>query len=222
MYGDMVLLAEEKGADIVMCNLGYVDQSGKEILNYRSSQPITDCELTGRQFVTELCNNYNAVFVVSWNKLYRRSLFEGIRYPDGKINEDEAVIHRVAHKGNKIVFTSKAYYFYRQQPTSIMNKRFTHRRLDNTIALIDRVRFITNNGYEVEAIYNCELFLINDFISSIRNLNKKNKSNRDAIKEKFNLVKPYCKKLLKNSRTDKDTKKVIRCLLFSPFFFFYI
>ena len=29
-------------------------------------------------------------FVVAWNKLYRRDLFETIRYPEGRIHEDEA------------------------------------------------------------------------------------------------------------------------------------
>ncbi|MBE7065896.1 MAG: glycosyltransferase [Ruminococcaceae bacterium] len=222
MYSDLIEIIQKKGADIAMCNIGYVDKNGSEIINHNSSNPISERELTGKEFVTELCDNYNPAYVVTWNKIYIRTLFHNIHYPDGKISEDEAVIHRIAHKCNKIVFTSKIHYFYRQQPTSIMNAKFTLSRLDNLDAILDRILFLTKNNYSLSTINNCRKFLTNDFIVSIRSSNKKNNAEKNEIKEKFKLIKPHCKDLLKSDTIDSNTKKTIRLLLISPFLFFYI
>lgn len=219
MYSDMVSIAEENNADIVMCNLGYVDQHGNEIPNYRSAQPIDNNEMTGRQFVTDLCNQYNSTYVVTVDKLYRRNLFEGIRYPDGRINEDEAVIHRIAHKCNKIVFTSKAYYFYRQQPQSIMNKTFSVKRFDSIYADIDRIKLLEENSYNFQTIMNCKMFMYNDFVTTLKAVDITNPSNKPVIKKFHKLVKPYCKELIKWNGTTKKQKRSMRILSFNPFLY---
>lgn len=219
MYGDMVAIAEEKKADMVMCNLGYVDQNGKEIPNYRSAQPISDRELTGRQFVTELCDNYSSTYVVTVDKLYRSNLFEGIRYPDGKINEDEAVIHRIAHKCNKIVFTQKAYYFYRQQPTSIMNKTFSAKRFDSIFADIDRLNLLEENKYEQDVIMNCKMFLYNDYVTTLKAVDLSEQANRRIAKKIHKLVKPYIRELIKWEGTTKKQQRSMRIISFNPFLY---
>lgn len=40
--------------------------------------------------------------VVVWNKLFRRSLFNGISFPIGKLYEDNAVTHQLIHKATSI------------------------------------------------------------------------------------------------------------------------
>ena len=40
-------------------------------------------------------------FVVAWNKLYRRDLFETIRYPEGRIHEDEATTYLLFDEAKK-------------------------------------------------------------------------------------------------------------------------
>ena len=40
-------------------------------------------------------------FIVAWNKLYKASLWEGIRFPKGKIHEDEATTYKIYDKAAK-------------------------------------------------------------------------------------------------------------------------
>ncbi len=56
-----------------------------------------------------------------WNKLYRRELFEGVRYPEGKRYEDVATTYRLIGKVGRAVMLSDALYHYRQRETSISN-----------------------------------------------------------------------------------------------------
>ncbi|MBE7065895.1 MAG: glycosyltransferase [Ruminococcaceae bacterium] len=222
MYSDMILIAQEKKADIVMCNLGYVNEAGTEIPNYHSAKPISKKELTGTEFVRELCNDYNSIYVVTVNKIYRRSLFEEICYPNGKINEDEAVIHRIAHKCTKIVFTSKIHYFYRQQPTSIMNKTFSAKRLDEIDALLDRVSFLKKHNYDNDSIINCEMYLIHICTSLFKKLDLKQHEHKSALKKYHKAIKPICKELLKSSIPTKNERIMLFFVKANPFLYLKI
>ena len=57
-----------------------------------------------------------------WNKLFRKKLFAGITFPDGKVYEDIATTYRVLDKAKKIVFLNSKIYFYRQHSDSIVHR----------------------------------------------------------------------------------------------------
>lgn len=56
---------------------------------------------------------------VAWNKLYECSLFREVRYPVGKIHEDEFVIVPLLMQIQKMVKCEGTFYFYRQRSDSI-------------------------------------------------------------------------------------------------------
>lgn len=73
---------------------------------------------------------FDIVQVMAWGKLYRSSLFHEIRYPKGKVNEDNFTTYKLIEKANKIVCLPRIIYYYRINPTGIMNKKFTESRFD--------------------------------------------------------------------------------------------
>ena len=52
----------------------------------------------------QLCAKHKLNFVIAWGKLYTRQLFNTIKFPVGKINEDEFVTHHVINTCQKICF----------------------------------------------------------------------------------------------------------------------
>ena len=48
----------------------------------------------------------------AWARLYRRKIHEGIDFPVGEINEDEAIILPLLDRCNRIVYTNRIVYFY--------------------------------------------------------------------------------------------------------------
>ena len=68
--------------------------------------------------------------VVVWNKLYKKELFKDIRFPLGKIHEDEFTTYKILYNSKKIVMTSKPLYYYLQRSNSIMGEKFNVKRLD--------------------------------------------------------------------------------------------
>ena len=221
MCKDMLAKSLETDADMVVCDFEnvYPEDMPKE---NTPIIPFEEGEILPVDYVRKVSGEHCGALSIVWNKLYKKHLFDNVKYPDGKIHEDDATIHRICHNCKKIFYIKKAYYLYHKNRDGIMHKKFSAKRLDSTDAILDRINFFTDNDYPDSMIYNSELFLINDFISSIRNLDKKSKKDRRAIKEKLQLIKPYCQKVLQNNATDKETKKTIRWLLFNPFIFFYI
>ncbi len=83
---------------------------------------------------------------VAWNKLYRASLFAGIRYPKGKIHEDEFTTYKLIWKANRIAVTNTKLYFYRQRTDSIMGRAYSLKRLDAGEAYREREKFYEDLG----------------------------------------------------------------------------
>ena len=87
-------------------------------------------------------------FVVAWNKLYRRELFEEIRYPVGRIHEDEATTYRLFHEGKKLAFLDHALYGYYTENTGSITSSFSKKRLQWLTAHEERITFFVENGYD--------------------------------------------------------------------------
>ena len=73
-----------------------------------------------------------------WNKLYRRSVLDGVLFPKGRLNEDEFWTYKVFARASLIVKISRPLYYYFQRPGSIMGASFSIRRLDALDAKIER------------------------------------------------------------------------------------
>lgn len=66
----------------------------------------------------------------AWGKLYRRELFDGIEYPEGKLCEDQFVIYKILMRCSRIYFDSRPLYFYFVRRDSIMNSQGAENVLD--------------------------------------------------------------------------------------------
>ena len=95
-----------------------------------------------------LFNNRNENMVVAANKLYRRRLFDTLRYPVGKLHEDEAVIHEILGGAETVAWVEESHYLYRQTPDSITTAKFSLKRLDETYAKEQRIVWFEEHGMQ--------------------------------------------------------------------------
>lgn len=70
--------------------------------------------------------------VMTWNKLYKRNLFDkkSNLFPKGKIHEDNFTTYKYILDAQKVVYVPERLYFYMQREDSIMGRSFDTRRLD--------------------------------------------------------------------------------------------
>ena len=124
---------------------------------------------TGREASLALQLDSTGAATVAWNKLYRASLFEGVRFPVGRQHEDEFVTYRLLWHAGSVAVCDAPFYFYRQRSGSIMDSGVTVKTLDAFEALEERIAFYRAEGDE-ELVCLSEAVLCNRIGSSLEDL----------------------------------------------------
>lgn len=129
-------------ADVAMCSYAVTASVELDESIFKASRDET-VEVCDRR---ELLNNlYDAnhkdatYFIVSWNKIYKASLWQDVRFPKGRIHEDEATTYKIYDRAQKGVYLHRPLYGYFTAPSSITRDRFNIKRLQWMDALDDRI-----------------------------------------------------------------------------------
>ena len=73
---------------------------------------------------------HDIVDVCAWAKLYRKSVFDSLRFPVGRLYEDTYLFSDVMSRTESIVFGGRPQYFYIMREGSIVNGGFCDTRLE--------------------------------------------------------------------------------------------
>lgn len=108
----------------------FVEKMMKEIKNenvdivicgYNNEVPRADA-LIGKEATKKLLISQENMEIIAWNKMYRRTLFNDVLYPEGKNYEDSLTTYKLLSKARQVVYVSESLYFYRERMGSIMKK----------------------------------------------------------------------------------------------------
>lgn len=86
-----------------------------------------------------------------WNRLFKREIFAQVRFPAGRIGDDEAAVLHAYAECKKVVLLNQETYFYRIRPNSITTTPFSQRKMDIYYNSVDNLRFIRKNIPELTA-----------------------------------------------------------------------
>lgn len=106
-----------------------------------------------REFFVQ--KNVNAV--VAWGKLYRKELFKEIRYPVGKLHEDEYTTYKLLFACENIAAISAPLYGYYVNQEGITKASWSPRRLDVLGAFEERIAFFRQRGDAQMVAHSVEL-----------------------------------------------------------------
>lgn len=118
---------------------------------------------------------------VVWNKLYKKRLWEGIRFPVGHVLEDVSVFYRILSLCNKVYVLDEILYLRRIRPDSITSTASASYYYDYVTSLLQFENFIIEN---MPAIFDDGHLaririlrlnqLISCYLSKLRNNNERN------------------------------------------------
>lgn len=83
-----------------------------------------------------------ASVVVVWNKLYKKDIFNEIKFPVNRIHQDEFIIHHVIDAADKLVYTNSPQYVYVRHEESVMRTQSSSTFYDGYLALSDRIEML--------------------------------------------------------------------------------
>ena len=141
MYETLMNRIMSDQSDIVICEYICVNESGERIDNNKACRKIQSRCYLQNDFINEIVVLYGDSYLIAWDKLYRKEIFNSLRFPIGKLHEDAFTFHHIVEKCSKISYIRNRLYYYRIREGSIMTKKFDVRRLDFGDALIERYYF---------------------------------------------------------------------------------
>ena len=131
--------AQSKNVEVSVC--GFARTYGEE-------PEVNEAEIVPRVWSPEdfyVQRNVNAV--IAWGKLYKKEAFAQIRYPVGRIHEDEFVTYRILFQCEYIAVLEAPLYFYYQNENGIMGSKWSRKRLDYFDAAMEQLIYFANNNF---------------------------------------------------------------------------
>lgn len=180
MYSKII----SENADLAICNFTWTNSEGEK---FCGEDVICDEILNKEDLLGKLVKSDNFYYVVAWNKLYARKLFEKLRFTYGKIHEDEFIVHRIFGECNKAVSLSEILYYYIKTNNSITTSNTSIKRLDYIEALDDRIKYYKENGYIDYAKETLKLlwWVYSELYTAVE-ITKENKDRMNFLKSFYN------------------------------------
>lgn len=164
-----------------------------------------ECEIveTEKLFVE---NRVNAI--VAWGKLVRKSLYKDIRFPVGKIHEDEFTTYKILFMNEQVAYVKEPLYKYFFAENSIMNSGWSIKRLDALEAFEEQIIFFKANKQQ-KALMSSEELYLKDMANGIKNLRQSGCIGL-VIKYKTKLFISLIKYYKSAALNDRDFRNIIR------------
>ena len=174
----------------------------------------------GHRILDQLYEN-NVVMVIAWNKLYKKELFDAVKYPKGRVHEDEYIIHQLLYQCKRVVYTSCKLYYYVQRKGSITSKLSLNRVADASAALEQRALFFRTVGettYEHKA-WEMWFWMVQRYEERAGKEYKEQKIGKNDYKEIQSYLKVQLKSSIQDARwkcLDRKEKRYVRWWIISP------
>ena len=111
----MVAAAREKNADVVVCGFDN-EKPGNRVM-------------TGEAAAIRLLLNQDNMEIIACNKMYKRVLFNEIKYPNGEKYEDNLTTYKLLSKARIVAYINELLYIYVKRIDSITNSDEKENRL---------------------------------------------------------------------------------------------
>ena len=126
----------DKEVDIAQClvkkfsSVPFINNKVLECNDFKVWAPADKFDLIKKDAVT---------FVMQGNKLFRRSVFANLSYPEGRIHEDLYLIYDEYQNARKVVYTNDTVYYYRIQREGSITNSLTPKRIEDSVYAYEHV-----------------------------------------------------------------------------------
>lgn len=218
MFATLLERATACDADIAVCSR-YECYKDKCVCRGWSQEEIFNTE----QALLHLLQN-DAMQNFLWDKLWKRSLFHGIVFPEGKTYEDIAMMHRLFEKAKKIVCLPNATYHYRQRAGSIVSDTSLGNRINHYVAAKQRYEEMEQRWPQfcnlLEA--QCVASAVGVWCAYWKNPRNLRKAMRPEIKEMAEFAKTHCASARKYMNLGITGRMVLRIIPYPTWWSFMI
>lgn len=173
----------KNNVDIACCQRQEINECGKLLKSKRKYNTLV---INGNEECMHEFLSNPQMDTVAWGKLYVTSMFDDIRYPVGRYNEDVFTTYKLISKCKSIFVGENKYYYYRIRTNSIMTTTFNRKHLDAIVGNEERAAFIKDNYPKLQKLANAGiLYAVNQCVMKIINSSAELSEQDGCIINKF-------------------------------------
>jgi len=141
----------QDNSDIVVCNFSFHDTEDRlnnKCFSIGESKSITVSQAEAAKMIAE-----QKVETAVWNKIYKRYVWEDLRFPEGRIFEGTYVIYDIFDQANLVSVMDEELIMHRKRAGSICNTYSLQHILDGNYATDYRAQCVKKHDYLPETCY---------------------------------------------------------------------
>lgn len=181
-------LCESNDCDIAMCDFLMITDHSQKLLPQKTKKVEIFSKL---ETMDRLCENMNIIrYWITWDKIYRRELFNDVEYPVGVIHEDMYTTYKLLWKSKKTAVTNLYLYYYLQREDSLTGRTSD---IKNSLDIIGALKAQKLFFYSVN-LTNEYIFMLYKYYYAIKShfsaiLNEKSDGENREVTEILNTLK---------------------------------
>lgn len=208
MYDSLIHSIKKDNTDIAICGY-YRDYIGKQ-------EKCSDCNagIYSREVTLSKLFMGNELHDHSVTKLYKKELWDGVRFPVGKLYEDIRTIYKVIDKAHSVSVIEDCFYHYRQRKGSLIRSDFSEKKLEwiEAVECIINDEIAQNEQFKQILLYRktkdeCkllrELFLETPWKMTYRQ--------NEVAKNLFDSVKKFNYEIARDNHCTKSMRLMAKC-----------
>ena len=212
MIEQMLCALQKENADLCICGFqrvseNYVPAGNKSSVSFQV--------LTGMQALEKLYTNDYLYFTIACNKLFKRSLFNALRFPEGKLFEDGYVAFRYYFASRTVVCLPDCYYFYLTRSNSITTSSLSVKNLDGLDAEVDSIDFLKEKGC-FDLLAKAQTKYVGAVIYNLKRFDLKQKDVQIKFRDLRRDFKRLYAGIMKSSMLSKKEKFIITLFRINP------
>lgn len=212
MYSNLKDAINENETDMAICKT-YTFTDGETPVFKEEKCDIEYFNMTSFEAMEMRMNSNSMVSDSPCNKLYKAELFENLRFTEGRLLEDSALMYKLIAKCNRITHIKKVGYLIRNNMSSDSRVKYNVRRCDTMVTYEEMVDFISNNDdYKTLTVKTQQLANGAVFYNAGEFYLSKIKDKQTKI-----LIKSHAKKQLKEYKEIKLKNKILLWLIANAF-----
>lgn len=133
---------------------------------------------------TPFMSSMKLPLTATWNKIFKRELFDDIRFPEGKTHDDNFTAHRLISAAKQLVFTPAVTYRYTYKENSISNTGL-YSNTDMMEAYEDRIKFFDQEKKADFLVESCAYYLY------VVRKTFENTGSADVLEKALAFIEPY-------------------------------
>lgn len=138
------IMERQKQVDVLVFPFQKVEEFENDAYKDVKFEKVFEHILSKKELICNMFQKEYESYIVAWNKCYRKQVWDMLRFPYGRIHEDQFTTYKALYEARQVAYLTQPLYYYRQRGGSIMSKFNAKGCMDDIMALQEKMVYFSD------------------------------------------------------------------------------